>query len=282
MLDLNIIKAIQTISNSFLDWLFYIITFIGDQYFFILVAVVIYWTINKKFAHRFAMMYLIASLFMFVFKSVFKRPRPYTEAGVTVPFDYYTTGYSFPSGHATASGVLGYTACKGYKHTHFKWLKYVGIAIMILVPFSRMYLGQHYLSDVLVGLLIGIGFAYLIDYWIDHMHDKEELWTFILVPIVPVAMILFPEHDLFVAAGAYMGFAIGYFVEKRYVKFDVKTTLIKQVIKVVVGLIGVLLIKEGLGLILPDVLMFDFLRYLLIGVWVAVGAPYVFKLWLKQ
>ncbi len=281
MIDLEIIKGIQLIRNPFFDWLFYIITYIGDQYFFIIVAVIIYWTMNKKFAHRFALMYMIASLFSFILKNVFKRPRPYSEAGVTVPFDYYTSGYSLPSGHATAAGVLGYTGLKVAKKQKLKWLSYVAIAIMILVPFSRMYLGQHYLSDVILGLVVGLGFAYFIDKLIDLMGDKEEWWTFILMPIVPVVMILFPDHDLFVAAGAYVGFAAGYFVEKRYVKLDVKAPFWTQVLKVIVGLVIVLGIKEGLKFIFPELLIFDFIRYLLIGVWAALGAPYVFKLCMK-
>ena len=282
MLDLNIIKGLQTITNPVFDWLFYILTYIGDQYFFIILAVIIYWTINKKFAHRFALMYMIASLFSFILKNVFKRARPYEEIGVTVPFDYYTSGYSMPSGHATAAGVLGYVGLKVGKQSGKKWISYVAIAVMIIVPFTRMYLGQHYLSDVLVGLAVGLGFAYLIDKLIDLMGDKEEWWTFVLLPIVPVVMILFPDHDLFVAAGAYVGFAVGYFVEKRYVKFDVKASFWIQVIKVVSGIIVVLLIKEGLKFIFPEILIFDFLRYLLIGVWAALGAPYVFKLCMKK
>ncbi len=282
MVDLEIIRGLQLIRNPFFDWLFYIITYVGDQYFFIVIAVVIYWTISKKFAHRFALMYMIASLFTFVLKNIFKRPRPYTEAGITVPFEYYTTGYSMPSGHATAAGVLGYAALKSKKQTGYRWLGYIAIAIMILVPFTRMYLGQHYLSDVIVGLVVGLGFAYGIDKLIDLMGDKEEWWTFILFPIVPVMMILFLDYDLYVAAGAYVGFAVGYFVEKRYVKFVVKATFWIQVLKVVGGLVIVLGIKEGLGWLFPDMLIFDFIRYLLIGVWVALGAPYVFKICMKK
>lgn len=281
MLDLNIVKGIQLIRNPFFDWLFYIITYIGDQYMFIVVAVVIYWTINKKLAHKFALTYLVASLFTFILKSVFQRPRPYTESGVTVPFDYYTTGFSMPSGHATAAGVLGYTALNQKRKTGYQWLGYVGIAILVLVPLSRIYLGQHYLSDVIVGLIIGLGFAYGMDKLIDLIGNKEEWWTFILLPIVPVMMILFPSHDLFVAAGAYVGFAGGYFIEKRYVKYDVKAPFWIQVLKVFAGIAIVLGIKEGLSLVFPDVLIFDFIRYLLIGVWAAVGAPYVFKLCTK-
>ena len=281
MIDLNIIKAIQTIRNPLFDWLFYGLTYIGDQYFFIVVAVIIYWTVNKKFAHKFALMYMIASLFTFVFKHIFQRPRPYEEIGITVPFEYYTSGYSMPSGHATASGILGYSGLKVGKALHKKWLGYIGIAVMVIVPFTRMYLGQHYLSDVIVGLIIGLGFAYLLDKLIDLMKDKEELWTLVLLPVVPIVMILFPDHDLFVAAGAYVGFAVGYFVEKRYVKFDVKATFWMQVLKVLAGLAIVLGIKEGLKFLFPDMLIFDFIRYLLIGVWAALGAPYVFKVCMK-
>ena len=54
-MDLNIIKAFQSIQNPILDWFFYITTNLGDQYAFIVVAVILYWTYNKKFAHKFAL-----------------------------------------------------------------------------------------------------------------------------------------------------------------------------------------------------------------------------------
>lgn len=276
-MDLNIIKAFQSIQNPILDWFFYISTNLGDQYAFIVVAVILYWTYNKKFAHKFALTFMISAMVNSGLKEIFKRPRPFTVDGVDTPFGYETTGYSFPSGHAQASGILGYTAYDLYKKHHKNWLKWLGLFIVIVVPISRVYLAQHYLTDVLVGLILSIGVAVLMFKLIDKMNDKEEIYTLYFLPILVILMIFVKNHDLYIAAGGFMGFAIGYFVEKRYVKYDVRNKPLNQVLKVILGVLIALVVKEGFKFIFPDRLFFDFLRYLLIGGWAALGAPYLFK-----
>jgi undecaprenyl-diphosphatase len=62
-----------------------------------------------------------------------------------------------------------------------------------------------------------------------------------------------------------------------YVKFEVKAVWWIQVIKVIFGLVIAFAIKEGLKFVFPDEIFFDFIRYTLIGVWAALGAPFVFK-----
>ncbi|MCD4826455.1 MAG: phosphatase PAP2 family protein [Acholeplasmataceae bacterium] len=281
-MDLSIIKAFQAIRNPILDWFFYISTNLGDQYAFIVIAVILYWTYNKKYAHKFALTFMISAMVNSGLKEIFKRPRPYTQSNIDSPFGYETTGYSFPSGHAQASGVLGYTAYDLYKKHHLNWIKWLGLFIIIVVPISRVYLVQHYLSDVLVGVVLSVGVSILMFKWIDKMNDKEEIYTLYLLPFLVIAMIFVKNHDLYIAAGGFMGFAVGYFIEKRYVKYEVKNTTINQILKVVIGVIIALVIKEGLKLVFPEVLIFDAIRYLMIGGWAALGAPYMFKYVFKK
>jgi undecaprenyl-diphosphatase len=82
-------------------------------------------------------------------KLIFHRPRP------ELAFVHLET-YSFPSGHAAAStavyGTLAYLLCR---RTPSPWLRgVIAVATVVtvgLVAFSRLYLGVHYLSDVLAG-----------------------------------------------------------------------------------------------------------------------------------
>lgn len=281
-MDLSIIEAFQAIRNPIFDWFFYISTNFGDQYAFIVIAVILYWTYDKKYAHKFALTFMVSAMVNSGLKEIFKRPRPFTESGVDSPFGYETTGYSFPSGHAQASGVLGYTAYDLYKKHNLNWLKWLGLFIIIVVPISRVYLAQHYLSDVLVGVALSVGISILMFKWIDKMNDKEEIYTLYLLPFLIIAMIFVKNHDLYIAAGGFMGFAVGYFIEKRYVKYEVKNTNLIQILKVVIGVIIALVIKEGLKLVFPEVLIFDAIRYLMIGGWAALGAPYMFKYVFKK
>jgi membrane-associated phospholipid phosphatase len=88
-------------------------------------------------------------------KGLFERPRPHFEHPLLVE-----TSYSFPSGHAMESfvvyGMLAYFAVLALR----TWESRVGVVLgaallVVLIGFSRMYLGVHYFSDVIAGYAAG-------------------------------------------------------------------------------------------------------------------------------
>jgi membrane-associated phospholipid phosphatase len=88
-------------------------------------------------------------------KGLFARPRPHFEHPLLVE-----TSYSFPSGHAMESfvvyGMLAYFAVLALR----SWESRVGVVcgaalLVVLIGFSRMYLGVHYFSDVIAGYAAG-------------------------------------------------------------------------------------------------------------------------------
>jgi membrane-associated phospholipid phosphatase len=92
-------------------------------------------------------------------KLVFQRPRP------EVSF-VHLGSYSFPSGHATVSTatftVLAYLLCLRYRSWTARVLIVLATVVAIAaVGFSRLYLGAHYLSDVLAGISFGFSWAML-------------------------------------------------------------------------------------------------------------------------
>lgn len=85
-------------------------------------------------------------------KNLIARPRPYTQIPGLTPLIPPQKDWSFPSGHTTAS-----FACAGI---YWRMLpKKYGIAALVLaflITFSRLYVGVHYPTDVLAGLIIGL------------------------------------------------------------------------------------------------------------------------------
>ena len=168
-----------------------------------------------------------------------------------------------------------------YRYYEFKWVRYLSITLMILVPFSRMYLGQHYLEDVLVGSLLGVVFG-LFFLWVLEIgkKDTEDLKAFLVIPLFVVALIFVYNEQFYVAAGGYIGLTVGYFLEKRYVQYEVKEIWWVQLLKFIIGITGALILKEGikpLFALMGNHYVLDLVRYMLVALWASFGAMALFK-----
>ena len=146
--------------TSQLSRLFYGITWFGSRYatvgFTLLGSIILLWQRQRRNALILWGLLGGVSLFVQLGKRTFDRARPQQVA-------YYPeVGYSFPSGHSavamTLYGLLAYWAIRRLHTTTARVLVGIGAACLILaVGFSRIYLGVHFLSDVLGGYLLGIG-----------------------------------------------------------------------------------------------------------------------------
>jgi undecaprenyl-diphosphatase len=94
-----------------------------------------------------------------VLKLRFDRPRPHVFAWGT-----NAVSSSFPSGHAMSAAIVystvAYLAARLQKHRWSRWLTMlISIVVILLICSSRLYLGVHYPSDVLAGVVIGLAWA---------------------------------------------------------------------------------------------------------------------------
>lgn len=104
-------------------------------------------------------------------KYAVNRPRPYTTyPGLVYPYDASETGRSFPSAHTS----LSFNTAATLSIRFHKW--YITVPAYLWatgVGYSRLYMGEHYPSDVLAGAALGIGSAYLVN-WIDRkLYQKK-------------------------------------------------------------------------------------------------------------
>ncbi|HKK66104.1 MAG TPA: hypothetical protein VJ967_09635, partial [Clostridia bacterium] len=97
-----------------------------------------------------------------------------------------------------------------------------------------------------------------------------------------VGLFLVEDKNYVQPFGALLGFWLGYLLEDRYLKVEVAAVWWRQGLKMAVGLLGLIGIRVGLKLLLGTVFPSDFMisnliRYFFIGLWLTVGAPYVFR-----
>lgn len=131
---------------------FKIITYLGEPVVLILICALMFLFKDKKLGLFMSLNLVVSSIVGYLFKHVFRRARP--EYAMV-----QESSYSFPSMHAVVSvavfGMLIYFAIKHLKNKPLKiCLTILFSIIILLVCFSRLYLGVHYLTDVLAGMFL--------------------------------------------------------------------------------------------------------------------------------
>lgn len=270
----EIIKYIQSFANPFLDKFFVLATITGEVPFFMITTVIIFWCIDKGFGYRLGFAYLSNSVINNGIKQTFKVPRPIGEPGIRSLRLETAGGYSFPSGHSQSAASFWTSVMVKLKKV---WLYGVGIVLILLVGISRLYLGVHRPVDVIVGFVLGTLWVFVSNYIFD-VSERTGKKTVFLIFIIPMILLLFvmPYSDYYKAAGATLAFYLGYLIEPKYIKYEVEAGIYIQVLKVIIGLAVLIGIRILIKPLLPPYFIIDFFRYLLMGIWATIGAPYVF------
>lgn len=272
-MELEILKSIQSIANPFLDVLFQLITICGEQLVLISIISIIYWTLDKKFGEYIAYSVLTSVLLNNVIKDIFKMKRPIGEEGIRTLREETATGYSFPSGHTQGTSSF-YGAMAIYLKK--KPMYIIAITMIILVGFSRLYLGVHYPKDVIVGAVLGVVTSFICYKLYIKIDNKMMLYTITFLIFVP-ALTFANSPDFIKGMGTYLGFLVGIFIEKKYVNFSINGSVGDKMIRVLIGLLILIVLKSGLKLILPIGDVFTFIRYSLISLFGIGIYPLIFK-----
>ncbi|MCD3246635.1 phosphatase PAP2 family protein [Clostridium botulinum C] len=271
---MDAIKFFQSFSNPYLDIIFQIITMFGEKVFLVGSITLIYWCINKKVGYKLAFTYLTSMVLNGAIKEIFKIPRPFNKDGIKSLRTKTATGYSFPSGHTQGSSSFFTTLMLNINKIYFY---IIGFIFIILIAISRLYLGVHTLMDVSGGLILGVVWAVIANKIMSYAeHNKQYTLFLLLIPII-IGCIFCNSPDYFKAAGICCSFILGFFIETKYINFEVRQPFNIQIIKYILGISIALIIKILLKNFLPQNNLGEFIRYFVLGIWVTVFAPLAFS-----
>lgn len=272
-MELEILRHIQSIANPFFDFLFQLITICGEQIVLISIISIIYWALDKKFGEYIAYSVLTSVLLNNAIKDIFKMKRPIGEEGIRTLREQTATGYSFPSGH-TQSASSFYGSMAIYLNNRVMYI--IATVMIILIGFSRLYLGVHYPKDVIVGGILGVLTSLICYKLYNRVENKMLLYVVTFALFIP-ALTFAHSADFIKGMGTYLGFIIGIYIEKRYVNFSTEGNTGNKIIRVLLGIVILLVLQLGLKVILPSGTIFSFIRYALISL-IGIGVyPMIFK-----
>ncbi len=308
-MELNFLLWLQSFATPWLDTAMGAITNLGSEYFYLAILCFLYWCVDVRGTLRLFVLFLSTVYIGGALKEIVGRPRPFQAFPDLIRARYTETAgdMAFPSGHALDATVFwGYLAMVVRR----RWLYVTAPIVVVLVAFSRLYLGLHWPTDVLGGVLIGLlllGAAYILFRLLAGMPLQAKFPVTLVLALLPLLFfVLFPSHSSAQSMGALFGALLGHIIERQYIRFPVRRPWWQQVLKAIIGLAGILLLFVGLSSILaplpsaipaslshepgaepllPVMGLVDWAsetpvlaRYALVGLWASLLAPALFRL----
>ena len=265
-MDIRYLLALQEFRNgpgAILAAFFAKMTFLGELTTALFIMAAIYWCIDKELGTYLLMGFSGNRLVNGVLKVTVCAYRPWIRDPAIVPHgDAITTatGYSFPSGHTmNAATVFGGGAVRKDFPARLRIM--LGLMV-VLVAFSRNFLGVHTPQDVLVGMIAGTLVMYLTCRLMTWLGDHPEKSTLVCVIglVLAAAVALYaglksyPQdydsagklivdgakmaNDTFKGVGWCSAFLVGWILERRFVRFSTDIPLTAKLTRLTYGLVS--------------------------------------------
>ena len=265
-MDINYLLALQDFRNgpgAFLASFLSKMTWLGELNTAIVIMALIYWCVSKEFGSYLLMGWSGNRLVNGMLKVTACAYRPWIRDARIVPYGdsiKTATGYSFPSGHTmNAASVYGGGAVR---RDIPRALRAALGSLVLLVAFSRNYLGVHTPQDVLVGIAAGTLVMFLtvkLMQWIKGHSEKDLLVVCIGVGLgilvaVYAAVKPYPvdtdaagkvlvdgakmANDTFKGVGWCTAFLTGWILERRFVQFSTNISMMQRISRLTFGLLS--------------------------------------------
>lgn len=306
-LSFQLIRFLQTFSPS-LDGLMSAFSFLGRTEFYLVFIPYIYWAVDPSIGARMLFILVSADFANSVSKVILHQPRPYWFSEVQSLAQEPT--YGAPSGHASDSlAFWGYLATRVKK----RWVTFLSAILVFLIGLSRLYLGVHFIHDVLFGWLVGGVILWLfvrLEPKFSSWFTKKKLTEQIQIAFaISVSIILVGQgiawflagtvdpimwsefaslarstNYSFSLSGIFFGGLAGYALMKTHARFNVAGTSVVKIARYLTGVIGVMVIFFGLDALFSSLAadettlgsLLRYMRYASVGMWTTFGAPWFF------
>lgn len=266
-MDIQILLALQEFRNGFGEIFAPFLskmTFAGELDTVPVLMAAIYWCFSKAFGAYLLMGWSYTRILNGALKVTACAYRPWIRDARIIPYGnsiQTATGYSFPSGHSMNAATVfgGVTVRKDMP----KILRIVLFLMVLLVAFSRNYLGVHTPQDTVVGVCAGLLVMWLtfkLTQWLEAHPDKDILVASIGIFLAVItafyaALKSYPVDydsngkilvdgmkmagDTFKCVGWSSAFLAGWVLERRFVNFSTDNlSLVKRTTRLSVGLLG--------------------------------------------
>ena len=294
---------LEGLRNPVLDSIMSFLTLFGEETVFIVLAMILFWCVDKYEGYYMLTVGFMGTQINNFLKVNFRIDRPWVRDPDFHAVDSAIEGaggYSFPSGH-TQSSVGSFGAVARWEKN--KIVRIVCIALCIIVPFSRMYLGVHTPADVLTSVAIALALIFIFHPIFRKISSKPNSMRILMAVLLAwsVFQVLFMELYPFPAdadaerimsgvkntykmLGAIGGLWVVFEIDTRFIKFDTKAVWWAQIIKVALGLSLSLGVKElgylVFGAIVPEPADRAF-TYFIMVLFAGIAWPMTFK-WFKK
>ena len=301
---MSVLYWLESLRTPLGDAFFSLITHFGEETLFIIAGLLFFWCVDKMEGYFLLTVGLSGTVINQFLKLWFRIPRPWVKDPnftIVESARAEATGYSFPSGHTQSSvGIFGALA----RWNQTAWLRIVSIALCVLVPLSRLYLGVHTPADVGVSIVVALALIFLIYPIIGKAQQNPQSmrWLMIAMTALAVAYVVFIEFYPFTDAvdpvnfasgaknaytmlGCILGVWLTFEVDSRCIHFDTKAVWWAQLLKLSIGLALIMGIRAGLKSPLYALLSghyaADGVRYFMMVVFAGCIWPLTFRFFAK-
>ncbi len=279
---MEVIQFLQSFSSDFLDKIMFIITSFGSAYFSICVVCIIYWCYNKDIGFKLGIIMACSGVLNSIVKNLVRSPRPIGNPNVNSLYEFTAPGYSFPSGHTQSITSLGVSISI---FTRNKLVLFISTILIFLVGLSRLYLGLHFMIDILGGFILALIVSIVLNEVLIKLSNfKINVLIGVLIVIFFLSIVIIEKgnmgQDYFKTMGIFIGIYLGHLFEDRYVNFSPDASNIDNVLKIIIGAFTTIVLEILLSYLFS---MFNFsflhmVKYAIIGFWMFGVIPFIFKI----